>query len=66
MTYKRALEIYKLDLGSVRGKIVRVKPDHVRIDIALSVPDEMLELHNSVTMGVDLLMLMVSCTVVLF
>ena len=52
--YRRALNIYGVDLGEVKGKIVRHKPVHVRTDIIISVPNGILTNHSSVTLRMDI------------
>ena len=43
--YRRAVDIYGVYLGLVRGKTVRVRSVHLRTDIITPLPDKPLELH---------------------
>ena len=44
--HRRAVVIYGLDLGSVKGKTVRFKPGYVRTNVIVPVPAVILELQG--------------------
>ena len=46
--YRRALDINGVDLGVVKGKMVRHKLGHVRTDIIMPVPDGILTNHGCI------------------
>ena len=50
----RPVAIYKPDLGTVKGKTVRFKSNHVRTDVIVPVPAVILELHGLITLCVDI------------
>ena len=52
--YRRAVDIYGVDLESVRGKTARVRPGHVRMDVITPLPDSILDLYVSVTLCADI------------
>ena len=52
--YRRAAEINGAKLGSLRGKTVRHKSDHVKTDVIIPVPETILALHNSVVPCLDI------------
>ena len=52
--YRKAVDIYGVDMGSVRGKTVRVRPGHVRTDVITPLPVSISDLHVSVTLCADI------------
>ena len=52
--YKRAVDIYGVNLGSVRGKMVRVRSGHVTTDVITPLPDSIFDLHVSVTLFTEI------------
>ena len=53
--HRRVVVFYEPDLGSIKGKPVRFKTGHVKIDVIVLLPDVILELYGSITLFVDIL-----------
>jgi hypothetical protein len=51
---ENALRILGKDLGSVQGKIARLRPDAVTTDY-LEIPPDVMSLHQDVTIAVDIM-----------
>ena len=54
MRAQKGSSIYEPDLGSIKGKPVRFKTCHVKIDVIVLLPAVILELYGSITLFVDI------------
>ena len=52
--YRTVVDIYGVNLGSVRGKMAKVRPGHVRTGVITPLSDSILDLHVSVTLCADI------------